>query len=41
MEGALSKNKEGLSVQQLTRCLLAMVMNNRPIEKKLIEDILD
>lgn len=40
MEAALNKNKEGLTVQQLTRCFLALVMNTRPIEKKLADGIL-
>jgi hypothetical protein len=41
MEQALNKNKESLTIEQLTKCLLAMVMNPRPIEKKMADGIIN
>lgn len=41
MEQALNKNKESLTIEQLTRCLLALVMNPRPIEKKMADGIIN
>ena len=41
MEQALNKNKESLTIEQLTRCLLAMVMNPRPIEKNMADGIIN
>ena len=41
MEQSLNKNKESLTVEQLTRCLLALVMNPRPIEQKLADGVIN
>jgi len=40
LENALSKNRESMSVQQLTRSMLALVMNPRPISESMAEGIL-
>lgn len=41
LETALLKNKEGMTISHLSKCLLALVMNPRPIPKNLQRGIVD
>jgi hypothetical protein len=40
MEATLMKNRESLTIEHLTRILLALVMNPRPISEKMAEPLI-